>query len=517
MSQLKNKIQLITYPNSLGGDLKGLHTVLANYFNEAVEGVHILPFFPSSKDRGFSPLTHLEVDPEFGTWEDVQAISKDFQLVSDLVVNHISSKSKPFQDYLKNGENSQFADWFITSEKFSHHIQGNKRKSMGKGLQFLEKLMNTARKHDRILHRQGVNIFILKKIYRPRPGSPFVEFALKDGKTVDVWCTFSADQVDLDVNNSGVRKMFEESIKQLANCGTKMLRIDAVGYCVKKRGTHNFLIPQTYEFIKWIAGVAHSNGIAILPEIHHHYSMQLKLAQTEGVDYVYDFALPLLMLRAIYSGSTKYLKSWIKLRPSNQITTLDTHDGIGVIDVEGLMPQGEIDNTVNRLREYGGNSTMRATGATTDNADIYQQNITFYSALGASDKQYLLSRAVQFFIPGIPQVYYVGLLAGENDETSFKETGVGREIMRHNYDFDEIEWQYKQDVVQQLLKLMKFRNSHDAFNGDFSLKNTDDQNLTLRWEKENLFCELKADFVGANAVIEYSDPTTGNAEVYKVC
>ena len=517
MPEIKNKIQLITYPNSLGGNLKGLHTVLAEYFKEAVAGVHILPFYPSSKDRGFSPLTNFEVDPAFGNWDDIRSIAKEFDLVSDLVVNHISSESKPFKDFLQKGENSEYADWFITSEKFSRHIRGKRRKTFGKGLLFLEGIMNSVRKHDVIFHRQGVNIFILKKIFRPRPGSPFIEYKFADGTSREVWCTFSDNQIDLDVDNEDVRKMLEESIKMLADSGTKLLRLDAVGYTVKKRGTHNFMIPKAYKFIQWLASVAHEHGVSVLPEIHHHYTMQFKLAKTDGVDYVYDFALPMLMLRAIYSSNTKSLKNWIKIRPHNQITTLDTHDGIGVIDVDGLMSKGEIDNTVNRLREYGGNATMRATGMDPDNVDVYQQNITCYSALGENDGQYLLARAVQFFIPGIPQIYYVGLLAGKNDEKRFKETGIGREIMRHNYNFDEVEWYYKQDIVQELIKLMKFRNSHEAFNGDFSMKNTDDKQLTLRWEKGQAFCELRADFEKCSAVIEYSDQKTGNVEFYEVC
>ncbi|MEA2006844.1 MAG: sucrose phosphorylase, partial [Patescibacteria group bacterium] len=324
-------------------------------------------------------------------------------------------------------------------------------------------------------------------------------------------------QIDLDVENEGVRRMFEQAIKGLAKKGTKMLRLGAVGYVSKKRGTDNFMIPQTYKFIQWIAEVAHENGVMILSQVHHHHTTKIKLSKIEGVDRVYDFVLPMLMLRAIYSGNTKYLKNWIKIRPHNQITVLDTHDGIGIVDVVDLMPKGEIENTVNKLREYGGNATMRSTGIGKKDSNIYQQNITFYSAVGASDEKYLLSRAVQFFIPGIPQVYYVGLLAGENDEKSFRRSGVGKDLMRHNYTFEEVEESCKRDVVQRLYKLMKFRNSHEAFDGFFTLGNTNDKKLTLRWDKDEVFCELRVDFEALNAVIEYSDKKTGGVEFLEVC
>ena len=160
---------------------------------------------------------------------------------------------------------------------------------------------------------------------------------------------------------------------------------------------------------------------------------------------------------------------------------------------------------------------MRSTGVDKKDSNVYQQNITFYSAVGASDEKYLLARAVQFFIPGIPQVYYVGLLAGENDEESFKQSGVGKDLMRHNYSFEEIEENYKKDVVQRLYKLMKFRNSHEAFDGYFTLGNTDGKKLTLRWEKDDDFCELRVDFEASNAVIEYSDKKTGGVEFLEVC
>src|ERR1035437_6125895 len=115
---IKNKVQLITYPDSLGGNLKTLNEVLIKYFSDIFEGgIHILPPFPSSGDRGFAPLTYLEIEPSFGSWDDIRAIGENFDILFDLMVNHISKQSTYFQDFLKNGRDSEFADLFITLDK----------------------------------------------------------------------------------------------------------------------------------------------------------------------------------------------------------------------------------------------------------------------------------------------------------------------------------------------------------------------------------------------------------------
>ena len=518
MQKLQNKIQLVTYADSLGGDLKTLKSVVDEYFSKAIGGIHILPFYPSSSNRSFSFLDQTQVDSKFGTWKDISSIGECHELVVDLMVNHISRQSSQFQDYLQKGDGSEYANWFITAEKFSRRIDSvSKRKWLtGKGLRHLEKITNFIRRSDFVFHQKGVNKFSLKKIYRPRPGNPFVEFAFGDGVSREIWCTFSDNQIDLDIRNEGVRKMFADAVEKFASHGAKLLRLDAVGYAAKRRGTDNFLIDDTLELIEWLGELAHAHGMKVLPEIHSRYENQIILSRLPQVDHVYDFALPILLLRAIYSGDSGYLKKWIEIRPKNQITTLDTHDGIGIIDVAGLMPQGEIDNTVTMIKEYGGNASMRATGNGASNVDIYQINITYFSAVGADERKYLLARAVQFFLPGIPQVFYVGALAGENDEARLEKTGIGREIMRHNYTKDEIEWNCSRQVVKDLLRLMEFRNSHSAFNGDFSMKNSEPEKLVLRWDNEDAFCELYVDFVTHSASMQYSDPETGAAEIYQI-
>lgn len=506
---MKNKIQLITYADSLGNNLAELDFVLEEYFKKEIGGVHILPFYPSSADRGFSPLTHLEVDSSFGDWDGIKKISKKREFVADLVVNHISSESKEFQDFLKNDQKSKFKDFFITTEKFSSRSDSMKiSKKIRKLLVIPRKFVNFVRRIDFVFHLQGVNKFVLRKIYRPRLGSPFELFKFGNGQKKGIWCTFSRHQIDFDINNAGVRKKIKKWIENLANNGVKLLRLDAVGYSVKKRGTTSFMIPQTYDFIKWLGEIAHKNGMETLPEIHNHYSMQIQLAKTEGVDYVYDFCLPLLVLHSIFKKDSTRLKNWIEVRPENQITTLDTHDGIGVIDVDGILNKEESADLADHIFKNGGNATMRASGINSENVDVYQINTTYYSALKENDKDYLIARAIQFFVPGIPQVYYVGLLAGTNDENLLEKTGNGRDVMRHYYTLSEIEEAIKKPVVEKLMELMRFRNEYPAFNGKFKIQKSSKYKLILSWKKGQAHCNLKVNFLKKIGKIEFWDMKT---------
>lgn len=510
-SVLTNQIQLITYADSLGKNFKELDQALDVYFKGIVAGIHVLPFYPSSSDRGFSPLTHLEVDPVFGTWEDVQKISTHHDFMCDVIVNHVSRKSEWFSDYLEKGDKSDYADYFITAEKFSRRLK--RRDSLSPTMRKLEKLVNKIRKADKWFHLGGVNKYVLRKIYRPRPGTPFIEVTLQDGTKKQIWCTFSDDQIDVDINNPAVKQYFKDVLIFLSTQGVKLVRLDAVGYAAKERGTNNFLIPQDYEFVQELAQVAHQQGMAILPEVHNHYSYQVTLAETPGVDYIYDFALPLLVMNAIFTKRNVNLRNWINIRPNNAITTLDTHDGLPVPDVEDLIPEAERKLVTDMIRKNGGKDALRASGANSENVDVYQINCTYFSALGENEDAYVMARALQFFVPGIPQVYYVGLLAGKNDAERLNQTGVGRDINRHAYTLEEIAQEVKRPVVQRLFQLIRFRNSYSAFNGEFYVKESPEHQLILGWNDGQARCELKADFETMTSVVEFTDSNTGKKEL----
>jgi len=470
---LRNQVQLITYPDSLDGALPGVRRFLDTYLSDAVGGVHILPFYPSSADRGFAPLTHLEVDPDFGDWDDIKEISSRYDLVADFTVNHISCLSDYFRDFIEKGDNSYYASMFLDVDTF--------------------------------LKRHGAELDALADTYRPRPTLPFTTFQFEDGTTRRLWTTCTDHQIDLDVHSDVTKEVMLSFIEKLSENGVNLIRLDAVGYAVKKPWTKSFLIPETYEFIGWLREVTPLH-IDLLADIHHDPEKQKSLLDSGSVEWTYDFSLPLLTLHAMYSGETKNLLNWINSRPEEQITTLDTHDGIGVIDVAGLMTQEEVDATIAWVEENGANKSYRASGLSSENLDIYQINSTYYSALGEDDDAYVAARAIQFFIPGIPQVYYVGLMAGKNDYEQLAKTNHGRDINRHNYTWPEIEQAMDQEVVQRLLRLMRFRSSHPAFSGKFASLPAEEGSLHLRWDLDDIYCEARISLEKKTVTIQFVDP-----------
>lgn len=201
-----------------------------------------------------------------------------------------------------------------------------------------------------------------------------------------------------------------------------------------------------------------------MPEIHEHYSIQMKIADHDY--FIYDFALPMLTLHALYSGRSERLAKWLQMSPMKQFTTLDTHDGIGVVDARDLLTDEELDYTSEELYKVGANVKKVYSSANYNNLDIYQINSTYYSALGDDDASYLMARALQIFAPGIPQIYYVGLLAGKNDIELLENTKEGRNINRHYFTLPEIETEVTRPVVQNLFTLLRFRNTSPAFDLD---------------------------------------------------
>ncbi len=490
-----NSIQIITYPDSLGGDLGSLKKVLDKHFKNHIDGVHILPFYPSSGDRGFAPLTHRRIDPVFGTDDDLLSIASDYNLMADLIVNHVSVRSKYFQDYLKKGDESKYKNYFIKSSHFARRFYKEPNNNFFRFI-FLSigQIATFLRGIDFIFHKHGVNKLILRKIYRPRPGSPFVRFMRDDGKKEYIWCTFSPEQVDLNIDSKGVRKKFMRDVRHLKKLGVKYLRLDAVAYAGKMRGTNSFLIPKAIHFLEWLSDYCKKNKIKVIPEVHFDYKTQIFLSNFKNIDYVYDFSLPFLILHAIHLKNPHYLREWLKVRPYNSISNLDTHDGIGVVDVKGQLPEEEIKKTSDIIYGLGGNAAKRASGKNSKNLDIYQINSTYYSALKEDDNLYLMARAIQLFLPGIVQIYYVGFLAGKNDMDLLNKTKNGRDINRHSYDLKEVDKEIKRPVVKKLLRLCELRKNHQAFSGKYFLKDTDNDIIEIEWIKKDVSLKLKVDF-----------------------
>lgn len=470
---VKNKIQLITYPDSLGANLPELHYALRKHFSKAVKGVHLLPFYPSSSDRGFAPLTYDEVDPAFGTWDDVEKIGHDFDLVIDFMVNHISRQSVFFQDYIEKGEKSEYADMFLSFNKLS--------------------------KTGEISEKE------LEKVYTRKPRPPYQVLERPDGTREKIWCTFDYEQIDLDYDAPKTREVMRKFLIRLARNRPKMIRLDAIAYTTIKIGTKCFFLePKIWEYLDWFNDYAAAFDTEILPEVHEHFSYQFKMEE-KGY-WCYDFSLPMLVLHALYRHTARRLKSWLRKCPRKQVTTLDTHDGIGVVDVQELLNPQEIEETTEELYKKGSNIKKSYSGPEYKNLDIYQVNCTYYSALGSNDDAYIAARTIQFFTPGIPQVYYVGLLAGENDIELVEKTKLGRNINRHNYTLEEIEVEIKRPVVQRLLRLMEFRNNYPAFNGEFNLLKSRDTKLVIEWSHKKFHVTGHIDLKDYHVKLIYIDP-----------
>jgi sucrose phosphorylase len=473
---LKNQVQLIVYPDSLGADLVELHYVLRRYLSKAVGGIHLLPFYPSSADRGFAPLTYDEVDPAFGTWRDINLIGREFDLIVDFMVNHISRQSEYFQDYFQKGPESEFADMFLSFNKLSPNGEISEKD--------------------------------LKLVYTRKPRPPYTTIQRADGSREKVWCTFDYEQIDLDWESPKTREVMRRYLINLSRTPARMIRMDAFAYCTLKLGTNCFFLePQVWELLGWLQEHVAPFGVEILPEVHEHYSYHRKISD-HGY-WTYDFSLPMLVLHSLYHHTSQALKQWLAISPRKQITTLDTHDGIGVVDVQDLLTPEELDRTLKGLDEKGANTRKIFSGPEYQNLDVYQVNCTYYSALECNDDSYIAARAIQFFAPGIPQVYYVGLLAGENDIELAQLTKNGRDINRHNYSLDQVADEIEKPVVQRLLRLMEFRSGYAAFNGQFTIENSPDDELSLSWIQGEHCTHLHIDLHTYRTRIDYRDEKTG--------
>ncbi|MCI5845655.1 MAG: sucrose phosphorylase [Oscillospiraceae bacterium] len=431
--KLKNEIMLITYADSMGNNLQDLHRLLNQYYQKAVGGVHVLPFFPSSADRGFAPMCYDKVDPEFGTFADIEALGKEYYLMFDFMVNHISAHSDYFQDFLQKKEQSAYKDFFIRYRDFWKNGEPTPEQ--------------------------------VDMIYKRKPRAPYIEAEFADGSKEKVWCTFCEEQIDLDVTKKTTKEFIRKTLQDMCRHGASIIRLDAFAYAVKKENTSCFFVePDIWELLYEIETIVKEEGAEILPEIHEHYTIPMKIAD-KGF-WIYDFALPVMTLHALYNHTGVYLKQWLERCPMHQFTTLDTHDGIGIVDVKDLLPDEEIDKVKEQMYKQGANVKKIYSSEAYNNLDIYQVNTTYYSALGNHDDAYLLARAIQFFAPGIPQVYYVGMLAGSNDIDLMERTKNGRDINRHYYSAEEVAEEQKRPVVQKLKELMELRNTHPAFSLD---------------------------------------------------
>jgi len=460
---------LITYPDSMGGNLQALKTALETYAPGAVGSIHILPFFPSSGDRGFSPTRYDVVEPAFGHWDDVTALSKDYTLMCDMMVNHISRRSMEFQDYLKNGEASPYAAMFFDYEAFFG------------GEPTAEQLEAIYKRSDKPLYQ---------------------EITLPDGTKKKLWCSFSSEQIDVDTNSPVTRDYIMRNLSFLGEKGISVVRMDAYGYITKIQGTNCFFVePQIWDLIRDMEELLSQNNMTLLPEVHDRYETAIKIGD-HGY-YTYDFVLPLLTLHTLFTASTTEMKHWFAIAPRKQFTVLDTHDGIGVFDADGIVSEAQAEAVIRRAEPNLSYSFKPMDMSKKKYYKAYQLYGTYYSILEENDQAYLLSRAIQFFAPGIPQVYYVGMLAGKND-LDF-DPADHRFINRHDYTLEDIAQEVQRPVVRRLLDMMRLRNTHPAFDGELVVEDTPDHILSLRRRVGEEQVSLCADLKTQQFTIRYTE------------
>ena len=252
--KLENKIMLITYADSMGSNLKELYTILEKHYKEAIGGVHILPFFPSSADRGFAPMCYDKVDEKFGDFSDIEKLGENYYLMFDFMVNHISASSEYFKDFVQNKENSEYKDMFIRYSKFWENSEPTQEQT--------------------------------DIIYKRKPRAPYIDVTFADGSKDKVWCTFCEEQIDLDIKTDITKKFIKNTLQSMCRHGASIIRLDAFAYAVKKPDTSCFFIePDIWELLYDIESIVKNENAEILPEIHEHYTIPMKIAD-KGADIV---------------------------------------------------------------------------------------------------------------------------------------------------------------------------------------------------------------------------------------
>lgn len=446
--------QLLTYPDSLGGDLASLRRLLDGPFQGLFGGVHVLPPFPSSGDRGFAPITYREIEPRFGSWAEIRALAVDHDVLLDLMVNHISRRSEAFRDFEQHGRASRFADLFITLDK--------------------------------VWPDGDPPAADVARIFLRKPDDPFSTITIGDtGQPLRVWTTFgrpdgTSEQVDLDLRSAATRQLIADWFAFFASQGVSIVRLDAVGYVVKEAGTSCFMVePGIWEAIDWLIEAAAREGLTVLPEVHDIPPTHEKLS-ARGY-WTYDFVLPGLTLLAFETGEAARLAAHLERSPERQFTTLDTHDGIPVNpDLVGVLAPAEMHRLADVVLARGGNINRILSDDPPHGVDVHQLNSTYFSALGEDEERYLAARAIQLFAKGVPQIYYAGLLAGANDPAAVAATGEGRAVNRHDYTLAEVDAALERPVVQRLLELVRLRATHAAFEGPLTVEVPSPEVLVLQ-------------------------------------
>ncbi len=434
--------------------LETLAELSKKYLKGAFNTLHILPFFPFSSDRGFSILDFEEVDPNLGAWEDILNLKKDFNLMFDGVFNHVSSKSRWFQEYLNNKPYyKDFFTEFSTKEKIS-------------------------KDH-------------LRLIVRPRTSDILTPFSTLNGNRL-VWTTFSPDQIDLNYHNPNVLIKMVEILLTYVRRGADLIRLDAVAYLWEELGTTSVHLHQSHTTIKLFRDIldAVTPHVALITEtnVPHEDNVRYIGNGQDEAQMVYNFALPPLVLHTFQTENAFKLTQWASTVTKFSDTAtyfnfLDSHDGIGVLAVKNILSSEEIEVMALKVIEHGGFISYKDNGDGTESP--YELNITWYSAINREDseestdsqvKRYLASRAIGLVFMGVPGIYLHGLLGSKNDADAVLEEMQTRSINRKTISKSDLikmlENKQKSTsmIFHQLVEMIKKRVKEKAFHPNSSQK-----------------------------------------------
>ena len=411
----ENTILLITYADSINRGLSGktlndFGKFYKQYLEKFINSIHFLPFFPSSGDGGFSVKNHNDVDKAYGTWEDIQSLSKKANIMTDLVLNHSSSKG----DWYKN-----FLDDKNPGKNYFYVVDKN---------------------------------YDCSKVVRPRDHDLLTEIELQNKKKF-LWCTFSHDQIDLNFKNPDVLLEFIRLILKLSSYGIKIFRLDAVAFIWKQPGTTCLNLSQTHEIIKLLRDIVDQldKNLIIVTETNLPKQENLSyFGKNDEAHWIYNFSLPPLIVNTFLFEDSVALTKWSMKMPPAQIGNaylnfIASHDGIGMRPAEGVLSDKEIKKMLQRLKKNGSKFSMRK--LSNNEEKVYEANISLFNALQFTDsdlkgkfalKRFIAAHCIILAIEGVPAFYFNSLFATKNDEETFASTGVKRNLNRYKWHYSTL-------------------------------------------------------------------------------
>lgn len=560
VNKITNGVMLNAYPDSIGSNLNDIISMLKKpEFKDVFSLFYVLPtFFNSDLDRGFSVIDY-DLNKELVSEADLKALEAlNIQLKFDIVLNHLSVASPQFKDLLKHGDQSGYKDFFINWNEFwvGNGAMGtdgvmipreeylNKLFMRKSGLPILKVVFPDGSEkpywntfYQQITYNkistedlnkvEGLTsdkakfvCKIINKAIDENKDFTSLNFKVDDRLTKEIIQIINRKrsylgQMDVNANSELVWDFYEETLQKVSGFGGKILRLDAFAYLHKEIGQSNFFNkPGTWQHLERIKQIADKNDLTLLPEIHAEYGLHLHDEVAKEGYYIYDFFLPGLTIHTIENADSKALLSWAKEiidKGYKTVNMLGCHDGIPVLDLKGkevngvynkgLLEDAEIEGIMNKIMERGGR-VKNLYDPSGKKISYYQVNATFFSALGEDEKKLLLARAIQMFMPGIPQIWYLDVFAGKNNyEAADKGGSAGhKEINRTTLTLKDVEEGLKKDIVLKQLELIKLRNTSKAFSGTAKINQSSDSEIDISWTNLN----DKAHFIANLKTREFS-------------